>query len=117
MFTYQKFLIRDTDRFDPIAFPQLNDSLRKTIDDLALAPAGPSTEMIISYARHHSINSKLAEDHPQLASHISEKGLPLQILEQLFESSRQNPVFQTGLQDYVVACLTKGKVEEYETVS
>lgn len=113
MFTYQKFLIRDTDRFDPVSFPRLNESLRQTIDELASAPAGPSTEMIISFARHHSINSKQAEDHPQLASQISEKGLPLQVLEQLFESSRNNPAFQTGLQDYVVACLTKKTVDEY----
>ncbi|HEV7331796.1 MAG TPA: hypothetical protein VGN63_12225 [Flavisolibacter sp.] len=110
MFTYQKFLIKGTDRFDPASFPQLNTCLRQTINQLATAPAGPSTAMIVSFTKYHAINSQQVQDHPQLASQISEKELPLNVLEQLFEASRHNPAFQRDLEDYVVTCLTKGEV-------
>ena len=111
MFTYQKFLIKDTDRFDPAYFPQLSISLQQTIEQLATSPAGPSTAMIVSFARYHAINSQQAQDYPQLANQISEKELPLNVLEQLFESSRHNPLFQRDLEDYVVTCLTTGNVD------
>lgn len=113
MFIYQKFLIKDTDRFDPGSFPQLNDCLRQILEQVPTMPAGPSTDMIVSFARHHAIRSQQVQDYPQLASQISEKELPLNVLEQLFESSRHNPAFQRGLEDYVVDCLTTGKVQHF----
>ncbi|MBB1283514.1 hypothetical protein HRH25_03935 [Flavisolibacter sp. BT320] len=113
MFTYQKFLIKDTDRFDPGYFPQLNACLQLTLEQLTTAPDGPSTDMIVSFTRHHAISSQQVKDFPQLASQISEKQFPLHVLEHLFASSRHNPTFQRDLEEYVVNCLTTGKVQHY----
>lgn len=110
MFAYQKFLIKETDRFDPLTFPQLEESLQQTLVLLATEPAGPSTTMIISFVKAHSINSQQAVDHPQLAALISSNSLPLAVMEDLFESSRKNPAFQQGLEGYIKAYLTLGKV-------
>lgn len=109
MFVYQKFLIRETDRFDPSTFPQLEESLQQTLAELETGPAGPSAAMILSYVKDHSINSQQAKDHPQLATLISSRSLPLGIMEQLFESGRQNPIFQREMEGYIKSYLTVGK--------
>lgn len=109
MFTYQKFLIKESDRFDPSVFPQLEESLDQTVAQLALTPGGPSTAMIISFAKDHCMNSQQVKDYPQLAGQIHSKELPLTILEQLFESSRQNPGYRRDLEAYVTTYLNQAK--------
>lgn len=110
MFAYQKFLIKETDRFDASIFPQLEESLQETRVQLATEPAGPSTTMILAFVKERSMNAQQVKDYPQLASLISSKSLPLSVMEQLFESSRQNPAYQRELEGYIKAYLTLGKV-------
>ena len=110
MFSYQKFLIKETDRFDPSAFPQLEESLQQMVTQLGTNPGSPSTAMIVSFVKDHSMDSQQVKDHPRLASQISSKALPLTMLEQLFESSRQNPIYRKELEAYVTAYLNIGKM-------
>jgi hypothetical protein len=112
MFLYQKFLIEETDRFDPSVFPQLEECLQQTVAQLAMTPDGPSTAMIVSFVKDHCMDSQQVKDYPQLAGQISSKALPLSILEHLFESSRQNPVYRKDLEAYVTAYLTTGKMPQ-----
>lgn len=109
MFAYQKFLITEMDRFNPSVFPQLGESLKQTVEQLALTPTGPSTAMIVSFVKDHCMASQQVKDYPKLADQISSKALPLTVLEQLFESSRQNPVYRKELEAYVTAFLTNGR--------
>jgi hypothetical protein len=112
MFAYQKFLIRETDRFDPSVFPQLTDSLEQTVAQLETMPAGPAAAMILSFVKDHSISTQHVNDHPQLAGQIHSNALPLQVLEQLFESSRQNPQYRRDLEAYITGYLnTENKVQ------
>lgn len=111
MITYQMFLIKETDRFDPSVFPQLTDSLQQTVAQLATTPSGPSTAMIVSFVKDHRIDSQLVRDNPQLASQISTKALPLTVMEQLFESSRQNPGYRRDLEEYITAYLSSENMQ------
>jgi hypothetical protein len=103
MFIYPQFLIKDSDRFVPFNFPQLEASLQQVVAQLGMEYKGPKTEMILSFVKDHSINSQQVKDHPELANLISSQSLPLQIMENLFEASRKNPLFEKELEDYIKA--------------
>jgi hypothetical protein len=101
MSMYQKFLIRETDRFDPSNFPQLETCLEKIVVQLNREPAGPKAEMLLSFVKNHSINSQQVVDHPAVAALISTKSVPLGMMEDLFESSRSNPSFQKDVESHI----------------
>jgi len=106
MSTYQRFLIKETDRFDPSNFPQLDACLEKIVVQLNREPAGPKAEMLLSFVKNHSINSQQVVDHPAVATLISTKSLPLGVMEDLFESSRSNPSFQKDMESHVRSYFT-----------
>ena len=58
MAMYQKFLVKETDRFDPAHFPQLETSLEEIVKQLNREPAGPKADMVLSFVKDHSINSQ-----------------------------------------------------------
>lgn len=107
---YQKFLIRETDRFDPTHFPQLQASLEKIVEQLNREPAGPKAEMLLSFVKDHSINSQFVLNHPKLATLISTKELPVGVMEELFESSRNNPLFKQDLEAYIRSGLATARL-------
>jgi hypothetical protein len=100
---YHKFLIRETDRFDPMNFPQLEAGLEKIVIQMNREPAGPKAEMLLSFVKDHRINSQNVVDHPALATMISTKSLPLGVIEDLFESSHCNPAFKKDMEAYILA--------------
>jgi hypothetical protein len=98
---FRKFLIRDEDQFVDSRFPELEESLTRIVEQLTSYSSEAKTEMILSFVKHHSISSQLVNDHPELATLISSKSLPLQVLEELFESSKQNSLFRKQLEDHI----------------
>lgn len=110
MATFQKFSIGQTDRFDPANFPQLQTSLQKIVEQLNREPAGPKAEMLLSFVKDHCIRSQYVTDHPGAASLISTKSLPLGVLEDLFESCRNNPSFKRELEDYILSQMAAAKL-------
>jgi hypothetical protein len=109
MSMYHKFLIKETDRFDPVNFPQLETSLEKIVVQLNREPAGPKADMLLSFVKEHSINSQYVADHPAVATLISTKSLPLGVLEELFDSSKSNPSFKKDLEAHVRSYLGEAK--------
>lgn len=110
MSMYPKFQIGEADRFDPERFPQLETSLQKIVALLNREPAGPKADMLLSFVKTHSISSQSVVDHPALATLISTKGLPLGVMEDLFESSRNNPSFKSDLEAHIRASLVAAKL-------
>lgn len=98
---FQKFLIRNASQFIPSDFPQLEKSLREVVAQLAGKWEGPKAEMILSFVKDHSLPSQEVEDYPELAKMISTGSLPLHVMESLFESSRQHPLFRRQLEHYI----------------
>ena len=108
MFPYQKFLIKETDRFDPTVFPQLDESLEQTVLQMASTQDGPSAAMIVSFAKDHCPDAQQAND----AGQISATSLPLTVLKNLFDSSRQNLAYRDALEAYATAYLTAEKIPQ-----
>lgn len=101
MAIYQKFLIRDTDRFDATSFPQLENALEKIVVALNREPAGPKADMLLSFVKDHRIASTSVIEHASVASAISTKTIPVGVLEDLFESSKNNRTFANDLEVYI----------------
>ena len=110
MSMYQQILIKETDRFDPANFLQLETCLEKIVVQLNRESAGPKAEMLLSFVKDHCINSQFVVDHPSLATLISTKSLPLGAMEELFESSRNNQSFRKDLEAYIRSYLIKAKL-------
>jgi hypothetical protein len=102
---FRKFLIRDEDHFVQSRFPQLEESLKKIVEQLANYPSELKTEMLLSFVKDHSISSQLVKDYPELATLISSKSIPSQVMEELFEASKQNALFRKQLEDHIRAYL------------
>lgn len=102
-FAYQIFSISDTDHFIPAKFPQLEASIQKLVHQLAGEPPA-KIEMVLCFVKDHCINSDQVKHHPELAALISTQGLPLQLMEALFDASRKNPVFKTELEAHIRSC-------------
>lgn len=109
MFIYQKLSIADSDHFIPSDFPQLQNNIQQVVEQLVTEPA-IKTEMILSFVKDHAIDSNYVNDHPKLARLISTKSLPLQLMEDLFEAGRKNPVFKKELEDHIRNSLTTASV-------
>jgi hypothetical protein len=61
-------------------------------------------DMIISFVRDHRIECDLAKDHPDLATLISTRSLPLQLMEDLFEAANKNPLFKMEFEHHIRSC-------------
>lgn len=103
---YVNFQIGDADHFDVARFPELQKSLVRITALLSGEPDGPVADMLLSFVKDHSINSQLIVDHPRLATLISTKELPLEVMENLFEASRKNFSFRGELETCIRSGLT-----------
>ena len=103
MFTYHRFSITETDHFVPSEYPQVQASIQHIVEQLSAEP-GIKMEMLLSFVKDHCINSLQVKEHPELASLISTKSLPLQSIEALFEAGRNNRVFKKELEEHIRSC-------------
>jgi len=108
MSIYQKFLIRETDSFDPTSFPQLDVSLETIVTQLNGESTGPMAEMILSFVKDHRIESSFLTNYSGLASVISSKAIPIGVMEDLFESSKKNPGFTKDMEAYIRSYIVSG---------
>ena len=98
---FQRFVIRNASQFNPSDYPQLEESLKEVVSQLAARWEGPKAEMILSFVKDHSLGSQDVEDYPELAKLISTGSLPLNVMESLFESCRRHPLFNKQLEHYI----------------
>jgi protein-disulfide isomerase-like protein with CxxC motif len=101
--TYPKYLIKDTDQFNEWDFPKIIDDLDIIVAAMGDAPTSQDPEMLLSFARDHSLNGRSITDNPVLAQLITAKALPTGNLEALFASSSKNAAFQKQLEDYITS--------------
>lgn len=98
---FQRLVIKNASQFIPSDFPQLEESLREVVAQLARKWEGPKADMILSFVKDHSLPSQEVDEYPELAKLISTGSLPLYVMESLFESSRQHPLFREQLEHYI----------------
>jgi hypothetical protein len=98
---YSKYLIKDTDRFDPDNFPAITEDLDVIIESMEKSPGAQISAMLVSFVKYHHMESDWIEANPVLAEMIRSKSLPVANLEALFASGAQNPSFCRQLEEYM----------------
>ena len=98
---YKKYLIRDTDHFDPYNFPKLTEDLDTINVAMVAKPAAFNTDMLLSFLKDNSIRTEWTNANPQLAEMISSKSLPVEDLGAMFECCSKNPSFRKQLEEYI----------------
>jgi hypothetical protein len=98
---YSKYLVKDTDRFVPARFPQVEDDLGSLIVAMAALPSALNTEMLISFCKDHCMQSEWVRTNPVLAELISSKSLPIANLEALFAACSTHAAFRGQLEAYI----------------
>ena len=98
---YNKYNIKETDRFDSNDFPKVQVEL----EDMLKATEGISStnkdQIIITYLKDHSLEKGSEEINSELAKMLTDGSLVTTHIEALFESSRANKHFQRGFEDYI----------------
>jgi hypothetical protein len=98
---YSKYLVKETDLFEPANFPSISDDLDVIEAAMVLAPGSHCAEMLVSFARNHSLDGEWVKVNPVMAGQISSRSLPVANLEALFSAARNHPVFLRSLEQYL----------------
>lgn len=80
---------------------KLTATLHQMVVQLANYPAGPKSEMILSFVQNHFLKVTQVAAHPEMSALIIGKSLTMHIMEDLFASSKQNPLFKKQLAVYI----------------
>lgn len=98
---YNKYNIKDTDRFIPDYFPKAEDELR-TLMEAATGFPGPFAELIIiSYLKYHSLKSEWVDANPRLSSIMTDNICCTDHMESLFISSKGNLSFTRDYEAHI----------------
>lgn len=100
---YSKYLIKETDRFDPLYFPKVEEDLDGLISARQGAHGFTDPAQLLAYTRDPGQRAAWLSAHPEVAEGIRSGALPIANLEALFDSCRANPLFRRQLEDYVTA--------------
>lgn len=98
---YSKYLVKETDLFDPVFFPRIADDLDTLAEAMAKSPGLRHPEMLIMFARDNHLEADWVRANPALAEQISSKSLPVANLEALFAAARKNAAFCRSLEEYI----------------
>jgi hypothetical protein len=98
---YFRYVVKDTDQFDPANYPQIEDDLDTLIISMSQMPSTTNAEVVLSFTKDHSMQSAWVSSNPALAELISSKSLPVSNLEALFASCTQNLPFRRQLEAYI----------------
>ena len=99
---YSKYLVKDTDQFDPAYFPSITEDMDVIVASMAGLPGSRNSAMLVSFAKDHCIESEWVKANPILAEMISSKSLPVTNLEALFAASGNNSSFRLQLEEYIL---------------
>ena len=98
---YNKYSIKETDRFDPGYFLKVEDEVNDLMTLISGNP-GPFAELIIlSYLKFRSLKTEWVDANPVLSGIMTDGCSTTSHMESLFESSRANPRFTREFEDYI----------------
>ena len=98
----KKYIINDTDIFLAARYPAEADELRVIQNILSThAACGNKGEMVISFAKDHSLKNNWIQNCAELANVITSRDFKIANLELLFESCRDQKTFRRSLENYI----------------
>jgi hypothetical protein len=98
---YNRYLINESDRFDPVNYISLEIEIARVNAQTAAMPAGVKVEMLLSYLKDHSIPVVLATANPPLVKLIESGSLFTGDIEALLESAQPYTVFRSQLEKHL----------------
>jgi hypothetical protein len=102
MFQYNKYLIKETDQFDPNDFAFVEEEMNIIREQTKNLPPFFKIEMIISFLKNHSLANEWTNKNPELTELITSGALSGGNIESLFASCRNKPFFSHQLEQYLV---------------
>lgn len=101
MFPYKKYLIKNTDQFDPVFYSFVDDDVALIIDQVKDIASDFKAEIIVCFLKDHSLQNEWEAANPKLAQLVKSKSLSCGNIESLFESCYNNPAFELQLETYI----------------
>jgi hypothetical protein len=101
MFPYKKYLINNSDQFDPERFSFVDDDMALMIEEVKDTTADFKAEIIVYFLKDHSIQKEWEIANPDLVRLVKSKTLSSSNIESLFESCYNNPAFGLQLETYI----------------
>ena len=101
MFPYKKYLIRESDSFDPFQFPNVVNELKIVKKNLTSSGIAYKEDILISYFKKRSLKAGWMMANSDLSSLISSGVFTTDHLESLFECSEGNNEFQNQYEEYL----------------
>ena len=105
---YPRIEIKELDStqiFSPSKY-DLDDEIRLIRRKLGTSRYDHVSNIVISFAKNHSIKSIWAEKNPEVANLVVNKKVPIGALARLFEENKGNDKFITDLEEYLTKTLT-----------
>lgn len=98
---YNRYNIKETDRFDPMYFPKIQLEL----DDILIAakgtPALYKEDMLIAYLKKQTMEKEWTVSNPGLNDLLTGGTLVSSHMESLFECGQDNKAFLRGFEEYI----------------
>jgi hypothetical protein len=104
---YERYLIRQADRFEPEKFSSVTDEINMINERSESFPDLFKSEILVSFLTNHSLQDDWIAANPGLANLVTSGGLSTGSIQSLFESSRNNPTFRQELENYLKEMFTK----------
>jgi hypothetical protein len=101
MFPYKKYLINNSDQFDPERFSFVDDDMALMIEEVKHTTADFKAEIMVYFLKDHSIQKEWEMAKPDLVRLVKSKTLSSSNIESLFESCYNNPAFGLQLETYI----------------
>jgi len=98
---YNKFLIKNTDQFDPEYFLSVSEEVANIKERTEHSPSPFKAEIIVSFLKDHSLENDWMKANPDLTELVTSGLLFSGCIESLFDSCRENPVFRQHLEIYL----------------
>ena len=95
------FTIEPNQIFNPADFPSVKMELETLKRKLQEYPKENLADIIVSFAKDHSLKNEWFANNPQLAEDVAKQKIRLKEIEALFNRSRTNAEFQIDLQNYL----------------
>jgi hypothetical protein len=94
-------IIKDYEKFSPVNHPKAFHELSVLNQGISHLPIYFKVEIIISYLKDHSLKTNWVEANPALSRMVTSGFFKTSHLESLFESCRNNKVFQNDVEEYI----------------
>jgi hypothetical protein len=107
---YNKYVVKETDDFDVSLFPEIGSDIAIIRKEMYKHSHRLDADVLIAFVKYHSMKTEWAMANPEIAKMISSKTLPVDNMETLFASVKDNPNFQAHLEEYIIGCFKSSTI-------